>query len=81
MNYKRNLAYQMRAILIEEDRFLDAMQSFALEKENLKQRAHLAKHLDINPSVWNAAVEEVHRSMHYHFVKWAQSHGASCVRG
>lgn len=71
----------MRAIIIEEDRFLDVMQSFALEKESLKQRTQTAERIGCTPSAWNAAVDEAHRSLHYHFVKWAQSHGASCVRG
>lgn len=69
----------MRAIIIEEDRFVDFTNTLKLEHHKL-QESNTAERLSIPANVWKIAIDEAHRSYHYHFVKWAQSHGASCVR-
>lgn len=33
----------------------------------------------ISKDAWRAMVNEIHRKLHYQFVTWAQSHGASCT--
>jgi hypothetical protein len=66
----------MRAIIIEEERFdeiCELMRSRVLESKSKPP-------LDITPAVWEKALEEAHRTINYEFVKWAQSHGARCVR-
>jgi hypothetical protein len=70
----------MRAIIIEEDRFAEIAELMKLEAMNMADRATTAERLGWDKNVWKAACDEVHRSMHFHFVRWAQSHGASCVK-
>jgi hypothetical protein len=60
----------MRAILIEEERFSEIRETLKYEAERL---AH-------EKPEWSAAIAETHRLLNYHFVRWAQSHGASCTR-
>ena len=69
----------MKAIIIEEDRFVEIaelMKAKALEIKTSRTRSMI----DAPQAVWDAVVSEVSRSIHYHFVQWAQSHGASCIR-
>ena len=62
----------MRAIIIEEERFTEIREIMRFECEKIK---------NMNPgSEWRGAVQEVERTINFHFVRWAQSHGASCVR-
>lgn len=68
----------MRAIIIEEDRFAEITQLLKAEAMQLKS-SRTPERVGWDQQAWNAAVDEVHRSMHFHFVRWAQSHGASCV--
>lgn len=69
----------MKAIIIEEDRFTDLTDKLQLVHNTAKDD-NTAERLGIPANVWMAALDEAHRRYHYHFVKWAQSHGASCVR-
>lgn len=69
----------MKVILIEEDRFADLTST--LELERLKSETdNTPERLGWDKSLWRAALDEAHRRYHYHYVKWAQSHGASCVK-
>jgi hypothetical protein len=72
----------MKAIIIEEDRFRDIRE--ILEYEALKLiNSFNPEHPDfkgVDKLLWDRTVKSIHRSMNYHFVKWAQSHGASCVK-
>lgn len=65
----------MKAIIIEEARFYELRE--LLELESLK--APKPSGLDVSQMTWDAAKREVHRTMNYQFVKWAQSHGADCI--
>ena len=70
----------MRAIIIEEDRFAEICDLMKFEAENIAEHSNTAERLGIDKAVWKSATNEIHRSMHFHFVRWAQSHGASCVK-
>ncbi len=69
----------MKAIIIEEERFREILELMELETHKLKE-SNEAESLEIDQSTWERAIRAVHRSMHYHFVVWAQSHGASCTK-
>lgn len=69
----------MKAIIIEEDRFCDLTATLELERHK-SVVDNTAERLGWDNQVWRAALEEAHRRYHYRFVKWAQSHGASCVK-
>lgn len=68
----------MRAIIIEEDRFREVTELMRAKAMDLKL-SPTPERLQMSEQAWEAAVDEIHRSMHFHFVRWAQSHGASCV--
>lgn len=71
----------MRAIIIEEDRFADLTAAMQLERSQLGGPLdNTAERMGWDKALWRAALDEAHRSYHFHFVRWAQSHGASCVR-
>lgn len=71
----------MRAIIIEEDRFADLTTAMELERSELGGSIdNTAERMGWDKSLWRAALDEAHRRYHFHFVRWAQSHGASCVR-
>lgn len=71
----------MKVILIEEDRFAEiAAEMKAQALELGRDPTGTAERLGISPDAWHAACSEVHSTLHFYFVRWAQSHGASCVR-
>jgi len=71
----------MKAIIIEEDRFVDLTTALSLEKEKLGGPVdNTAERMGWDRALWRAALDEAHRRYHFHFVRWAQSHGASCVQ-
>jgi len=61
----------MKAILIEEDRFKEICDKLKSESELL-----IAKETEPQRKV---GISMAHRSFHFHFVSWAQSHGAKCI--
>jgi len=62
----------MRAIIIEEERFTEIRAIMKYEFERVAA---------MNPEpMWKGAITEAERAINYHFVRWAQSHGASCVK-
>lgn len=70
----------MRVILIEEDRFAEVTE---LMRSNVTESAK--KYPQGFPEGMTAAqrvvlAEDIYRNVHMTFVRWAQSHGASCVR-
>lgn len=69
----------MKVILIEEERFAEIRDLMKLKALALAQESNTPERLGFSKSLWECAIEEVQRSMQYHFVKWAQSHGASCT--
>jgi len=72
----------MRAIIIEEERFTEILDLMKLKSYELIKTPSTFQQIgvSISRSTWEAAIKDVHRCMHYHFVKWAQSHGASCKK-
>lgn len=69
----------MRAIIIEEDRFSDLLDALRLREMEMRT-SPAAETLGISAQAWNAALSEARKQFHYEFVRWAQSHGASCVK-
>ena len=69
----------MRAIIIEEDRFIDFTDAMKL-RESDKRNDNTAERLGWPINVWHEALNQARREMHFEFVRWAQSHGASCVK-
>lgn len=69
----------MRVILIEEDRFAEITTLMKAEVEQTARRyaSHFPEGMTEAQRVTLAT--EIHRTAHFHFVRWAQSHGASCV--
>ncbi len=70
----------MKAIIIEEDRFAevcDAMKAAAIAQS---ENAYLCQHTNLTRQQVKYAADEIHRGIHMVFVRWAQSHGASCVK-
>ncbi len=71
----------MKAIIIEEERFTEICDLMKLNAMELKDsNCNTPERLGFSKECWSAAINEVHRSMHYYFVTWAQSHGASCTK-
>jgi len=71
----------MKAIIIEEERFAEIAELMKLKAMELKEENTFQQiGVSISKPAWGAAINEVHRSMHYQFVTWAQSHGASCIK-
>jgi hypothetical protein len=66
----------MKAIIIEEERFVDLLDSLKLE--SFKVSEHHMEGIPPDRIPW--VVKEIHRAFHYRVTVWAQSHGASCVR-
>ena len=60
----------MIAIIIEEERFTEIRTIMESSCDKL------AKHYPEKEGI----IREAYRMMNYDFVKWAQSHGASCVK-
>ena len=69
----------MRAIIIEEDRFSEMADKLDLERRKASVD-NTAERMGWDKMIWRAALEEAHGRYHCAFVRWAQSHGASCVR-
>jgi hypothetical protein len=70
----------MKVILIEEDRFAEVMDILRLECLNLPQNGYLRQQTGMTESQVKFAADEMFRRFNFHFVRWAQSHGASCVK-
>ena len=70
----------MRAIIIEEERFAEVCELMRKRTTDITNNAYLLERCGLTKEQAQFAVDELHRAMHYEFVRWAQSHGASCVR-
>lgn len=70
----------MRAIIIEEDRFVEICELMKHRANEISIDASLAELLGVDVRVLRAVTMEIQRMMHCEFVRWAQSHGASCVK-
>ena len=69
----------MKVILIEEERFSEILELMKAKTLDIAERDNTPERCGWSREMWTAAVNEAHRTMHYYFVRWAQSHGASCV--
>lgn len=70
----------MRVILIEEERFAEVCLAMFADVEHLaRDYAHgFPKDMTVDQRVMLA--QHIHRAAHSTFVRWAQSHGASCAK-
>ncbi|MNK14347.1 hypothetical protein D3C87_324580 [compost metagenome] len=69
----------MKVIIIEEDRFNDLTETLRL-KEMDSRSDNTAERLGWDLPIWHEALNQARKEMHLEFVRWAQSHGASCLR-
>jgi len=69
----------MRVILIEEERFAEICLLMKAEAMRTAENGYLKEKAGLSTEQVKWAADEIHRSIHFHFVRWAQSHGASCV--
>lgn len=71
----------MRAIIIEEERFTEIL---ALLKARCTDPGTFTEYdlnqLGISKAQGEMLLNSMFRTFNYEFVKWAQSHGASCTR-
>lgn len=65
----------MKVILIEEERFAEILQIMEMAA---KSTSHTIAAL--SEQQMKFASDAIFRSINYEFVRWAQSHGASCVK-
>ncbi len=70
----------MRVIIIEEERFTEICELMKLKCSEHAKNSNTPERMGWSREVWEAAMDEAHRTCHYYFVKWAQSHGASCTK-
>lgn len=61
----------MKAILIEEERFAEITELLKAKCSQLMVAEPDARLQQV--------IQDTHRCFHFHLVRWAQSHGASCV--
>jgi hypothetical protein len=69
----------MKAIIIEEERFAEIAELMREKATGLHENSFMCQHTKLTPDEMKFAADEIHRAIHYYFVRWAQSHGASCV--
>jgi len=69
----------MKVILIEEERFAEVAALIRLECLKTVENGYLKQHTGLTESQIKFAADEMFRAFNFHFVRWAQSHGASCV--
>jgi hypothetical protein len=72
----------MKAIIIEEDRFVDFVEQLRARKLSLSHETtnFLREPEGISQSHWEGLIQDIHHDFHCLFVRWAQKEGASCVR-
>ena len=73
----------MKAIIIEEHRFVELIETLRLQKSDLTFRGtnFLAQKPEgMDQQKWEGVIQDVHHAFHCTFVRWAQAEGASCVR-
>jgi hypothetical protein len=72
----------VKAIIIEEDRFVDLVEQLRSRKMELSHSNtnFLNKPEGISKQQWEGLIQDIHHDFHCIFVRWAQREGASCVR-
>lgn len=69
----------MRAIIIEEERFVEILELLRAKCDE-RATAHFQKESGMTAEQIAFAKDAIFRTFNLHFVQWAQSHGARCVR-
>jgi hypothetical protein len=71
----------LKVILIEEDHLVEFGKMMQL-REHQKQTGqdNTAERLGWDIQMWHSALNQARKEFHFEFVRWAQSHGASCVQ-
>ena len=71
----------MKVILIEEERFAEVAALMRAEAASAGKNHFLRSQCgaDLTEKQMELAADAISRAIHFHFVRWAQSHGASCV--
>jgi hypothetical protein len=72
----------MKAIIIEETKFVDLIEELRAKKTSLAHEGtnYLRKPDHISQTYWEGILQDIHQEFHFLFVRWAQREGASCVR-
>ena len=69
----------MKVILIEEARFPEAIDLMKARADKI-DRSYVGDASGLTDQQIKFVADAVFRAVNYEFVRWAQSHGASCVR-
>jgi hypothetical protein len=71
----------MKAIIIEEERFAEIAALLKAKCTEVDTFTRVeAERLGIPADKLKPLLDSMFRTFNYEFVRWAQSHGASCVR-
>lgn len=73
----------MRAIIIEEDRFVEVLELMRADAKGIAEHSLLGydlKDAKLSKAQLEAMSDSIARAMTLSFVRWAQSHGARCIR-
>lgn len=70
----------MKAILIEEERFTEICKTMKAEVEVSARKYQQYFPEGMSESSRVILANHIHGCAHFHFVRWAQSHGASCTK-
>ena len=71
----------MRAIIIEEDRFVEVLELMKKAATEMPENCYLRTSFpQLTETQIKALADDMFRAINYQFVRWAQSHGASCVQ-
>ena len=68
----------MKVILIEEERFRELTHLLEGVKTETTNNGYLKKQTGLTDDQIKFAADELFRRFNHVFVRWAQSHGASC---
>jgi hypothetical protein len=69
----------VKVILIEEARFPEVIDLMKARAEKI-DRSYVGDASGLTDQQIKHVADAVFRALNYEFVRWAQSHGASCVR-
>ena len=70
----------MRVILIEEERFAEVTDLMRAEVEKSSRNHPQGFPEGMSEKQRVMLADQIYRTVHMTFVRWAQSHGASCVK-
>jgi predicted mannosyl-3-phosphoglycerate phosphatase (HAD superfamily) len=70
----------MKAIIIEEHCFDSLLDSIKLATLKTVENSYLKEHTGLTEEQIKWAADEMYRSFHFHFVRWAQDQGVRFSR-